>query len=70
MNESFWDAHGVDIGTCALFAIFTDLTNFPGPTKNDGFDALGVEIEETFYVGRHKGHEPMCFPFGEWRTKD
>ena len=33
MNESFWDAYGVEIGACTIFNIFPDPANFPGTHK-------------------------------------
>ena len=33
MNESFWDAHGVEIGACTIFDILSDRTKFGRRTK-------------------------------------
>ena len=37
LGESFWDAHGVEIGACANFTDFPGIRdNFPDPRKNAG----------------------------------
>ena len=42
-NESFWDAHGVEIGACAIFGHFDGSGKIDGTgNKNDGFDAWGT----------------------------
>ena len=36
MNESFWDAHGVEIGPCAIFDIFLPIgKKFPAGKMSD-----------------------------------
>ena len=55
MNESFWDAHGVEIGACAIFAIFPDPANYGGP---DSFpdSMLGVTPHTHTHTPHHHTH--------------
>ena len=41
VNESFWDAHGVEIGPCAIFGIFPEREIFPFRKFFSGLDAWG-----------------------------
>ena len=41
LGESFWDAHGVEIGACTIFKDFGDSPNFGDSQKNGESDALG-----------------------------
>ena len=51
MNESFWDAHGVEIGPCAIF------DHFDGSGKIDGTD--NKLTESMLEVGGV--HHPLTF---------
>ena len=42
LGESFWDAHGVEIGPCAIFEHFAPSGKIDGTgNKNDRIDSLG-----------------------------
>ncbi len=56
MNESFWDAHGVDIGACAFFSIFLHFSN---PSKNVRFDGRGAR--DGGGPGRPQGAYVLAF---------
>ena len=67
MNESFWDAHGVEIGACAFSSILPGPAKFAGPAKNDGIDPLGIgayrvdseAVDESLWVGHRVGVVPF-----------
>ena len=47
IGENFWDAHGVEIGACAIFNIFRIRNHFPDPEVLFRIGCSGSATEQT-----------------------